>query len=189
MARIEFDVNSENLSLAVAKEVLHRRKSMVEEATVLADFLLDWGEKVKRVGVAGSLSRGKRRPGDIDLVVFIDNDEAKKCQNNRNELMKKGEGDSQVYEYLGMDYGKWNVFVFLHDMFRECRKYPVDVIVASDCPDEEYLKLAKEGNVSPKFLENILNDVVLYDPEMEGFRKENVFTEEQMKLVKQMSLF
>ena len=171
MAGCEFFNKSESLFLTSSQESLVRRKKMVENATILASFLVNC-DNVSRVGVAGSLSRGKARPSDVDLIVFIDNDNAKKCQGERNRLIRESlEDDMRLNQYLGMDDNKWNLFVSLYGMLCNVKKCPIDVIIISDSPDNEYKQMMIDGNTDPDFLKNILKDVLIYDSQMNGFGK------------------
>lgn len=178
--QIGYDGNQKGQILFIDKENLIRGE-MIEEASLLASLLIDHGN-IKRVGVAGSLAKGKENPSDIDLVVFIDNKNAKDCQREKWELLKK-QKKVKLEKYLTMNDVDWNIFTG----FYQNAKYPVDLTIASNDPDEEYIKMMADENIDPNFLENISNDIFLYDPSVNGFKKESVFNEQQKTMMKQAS--
>ncbi len=163
-----------------------KRELMLHEATLLADFLSKGCDKVKRVGIGGSLSRGINDPGDIDLVIFTDDTTAQRCFNNvlnhRDKKEKVYTGE-ELIKYLGLE-GETRT---LWEMCLEQVNSPVDFLLLPDNPSEMSTHLWAQYSLDPSFLENIAKNVRIYHPETNSFVQEEVYSPEQIERIRKAS--
>lgn len=156
---------------------------MVDEAILLASLLVNRGN-VKRVGVAGSLARGKENPSDMDFIIFVDNETAKACHREKMRLLRTGSNKKvPLSEYLTLDDEEWNLFAAVYSGIES----QVDIQVVSDNPDEEYIKMVANDNLDPSFLINISNDAFIYDPSVKTFIKRGVFDDKKRQMMEEAS--
>lgn len=164
-------------------EVITTRDRMMGEATVLAEMLAGRGN-VARVGIAGSLARGKENPSDIDFVIFTDNETAKACHREKMRLLRQGSDQKvQLSKYLTLDDASWNSFAAAYSHTES----GIDIQVVSNEPDEVYIRMMANDNIDPNFLINISKDALLYDPSAGVFKKSQVFGETRTKMMEEAS--
>lgn len=154
------------------------RDQMTKDALLLADFLHRSG-CVKRVGIAGSLSRGKADPTDIDLIIFVDDKKAIDCINEGIYLREFGK-PVNIEKYLGFDDTLKTMFAIT---LTQMHDYHIDFQIISDTPSEEYVGIMVKNSVDPNFLQNISRDVLIFDPVTYSFHRQEVFTPEQDKII------
>lgn len=163
-----------------------KREEMLREAGLLADFLIRGCDKVKKVGLGGSLSREKENPGDIDLVIFVDDRIAQKFFVRGLDRREKGErvyAAQEVAFCLGFDKEMETVWqICLHQVH-----FPVDFIVVPHDPSEMSAALWAQYSLDPSFLENI-SKARIFNQETQAFvAGEEIFSKEQQELIKKHS--
>lgn len=155
---------------------------MLQEATLLADFLSRSCDRVKKVGIAGSLSRGKKNPGDIDLVIFVDDMTAQRFFSNALNHRDRGEKVNireELTKYLSLE-GEMKT---LWEMCLEQVISPIDFLLLPDNPSEMSAHLWAQYSLDPSFLENITKTARIYHPETNSFVQEEVYSPEQIEIV------
>jgi ubiquinone/menaquinone biosynthesis C-methylase UbiE len=156
---------------------------MLQEATILSRLLVNRGN-IENVGIAGSLVKGKESPSDIDLVIMIDDKSALDYQRERINLLRQGSNKKvKLDKYLRLNNTEWNMFSAYYYSVND----PIDIIIISNQPSEEYIKMMADNNIDPNYLENIGDTVHLYDSQTNSFRKENVFNEPQREMIRKAS--
>lgn len=183
MSDIQETEVTQDPELIPAAEV--KNVEMIKEAALLADFLVKCSGKVKRVGLSGSLARGKKDPGDIDLVVFVDDEVAQKYF--KNALDKKYQGETlmtseEIAKHLGFDRD----VQIMWEMCLSQISFPIDFQVIPDDPSSGSAILWAELSLDPTFLENITK-TKMYHSETEQFVQEEAYTSEQLDLIRKAS--
>lgn len=143
----------------------------------LSEFLLRADPKIKKVGIAGSLARGQN-PHDIDLIIFLDERTASRVaidENGRN-----------FFEYLNLDIEEeGELFELLIQLaFLNCE---VDVTFLPDNPSKEFISFFTKTNRDPNFLQNVVNDLLIYDQNSKKFNHYPIFDPKKIRLIKQAS--
>lgn len=159
---------------------------MLREATLLADFLSKGSDKVIKVGIGGSLSRGKKNPGDIDLVIFVDDQMAQRFFNDTFDRRVKGE-KVDIKEELAKLLGLSGEMKTLWEMTLEQVASPVDFLLVPDDPSEKSTHLWAQYSLDPSFLENIAKNARIYHPEVNGFVQEEIYSPDQIERIRKAS--
>lgn len=162
------------------------KEQMLKEAAFLADFLSKGCDKVKKIGIGGSLSRGKENPGDVDLIIFVDDQIAQRFFNNALNHRERGEKlniREEVAKYLGLE-GEMKT---LWEMTLAQVSSPIDFLLVPSDPSEMSTFLWSLYSIDPSFLENIQKTVKIYNPEIGDFIREEVYSSEQIERIRKAS--
>lgn len=182
---------------------LNGREIFMGKAREIAEFLTGRGS-VEKVGIAGSLARGKEFPSDIDLVIFVNQEAAMndltKRLNEVAEILKEPleiqaettrkdtvkEESVHSYNCLGLNrMDELNLILMFYD--HGGRRMPIDLFVISSDPNKTYIDIQGWMNVDPRFLLNIEKDILIFNPNTKSFEKQGVFSDEQKGMMENAS--
>ena len=152
----------------------------LNKALAIADFLHGKGN-VKFVGIAGSLARGGVTPHDIDFVVGVPNELI-------TPVLKAMHSGAQDYHDLSVSLIRtlgltdaelidlnWMPNGLIKDPGGSSTDFirvrvPVQYLIVSDHPDEEFLQLMRQVNQKdPDLYPHLMTDLKVYDPTRNDF--------------------
>lgn len=150
-------------------------QEMLRIATSFAEFLMGKGF-IKRVGIAGSLARGKKEPSDIDFIILIEDSKAIQYLKDRD---RPGFPRFER-EILGIS-DKWS------EIFSGyvCGIDEMQTEIISDNPSKVYIKEMTIANIDPNYLLNLEKDLLIFNQEKGVFEKQEVFTSEAKKVMEE----
>ena len=152
----------------------------LNKALAIADFLHGKGN-VKFVGIAGSLSRRNKIPHDIDLVVGVPNELITPVLKRMHLETQDHQGLSvSLIRSLGLTDDELGDLDWIPnglikdpggsgtDFIRV--RVPVQYLIVSDHPDEEFLELMRQVNQKdPDLYPHLMTDLKVYDPAKNEF--------------------
>lgn len=184
------------------------KEDVLRSAKGYAAFLSGKGN-VKRVGLFGSVARGVDDPGDIDIVLFLDNAKAQEFL----EVMQIGPECEQYQAWVKEQKRKATagppallpdfrefiqsyivglsdpeiIALYRHGFERhEAGGKRVNFLNLSNDPTEEYLGANIKAQRDPTFFDDrLMNDMMIYDPESGEFAKESPWSDEVNAMIKE----
>ena len=184
-------------------EIESSREDLLNSAKQIAEQFNRTGN-IKRIGIAGSLARGKEKPSDIDLVFLVDEgsflnyrmtvgfdkngsyDVVKQIMGMLKKETESKEKNFLFEEILGLSSSdaKRLVVQVLSTGFIE--KKNIDILVLPDKIEEEIVAdLAVFTQYDPTFLSNIRKDCQQFNPETGNFEPTPIYTDEEMAIINQ----
>lgn len=189
------------------------KSELLNQIKNLASILLCESKVIKRVGLMGSLARNienEKDFNDIDFIYFVDDkialeyatDNASSDEDDISpkyrEWAEKTERDPkdminyEIYfmnEILELSSDDSLKYIFCKLMIEKTTGKPIQDILLSDEPSERYIYAESYIQHDPTFLENVMADALIYDPESHEFVKTEVYNEAVGEVIKRESFY
>lgn len=157
---------------------MNERENYLNVAGHVAEYLSGKG-CVEKVGITGSLAEYKEDPYDIDLLVIVPNECALKY---REMLETHAEGVRQrALEYLGLSQDEIYLFISKFGSF------PLDILILSNNPDDELIKLSVTG-LDSYFLLNILNRALFFNVKTKKFERQAIYPQHTIEKMNEAAM-
>ncbi len=158
-----------------AKDAYSRIKNSITPVNIeyqkiaidLSRFVLEHGDYAKRCAVAGSVSKGKEIPGDLDMVIVVPKEIYQKyAREVIDRLSGASKSDMSAISFVGSRLDSDDLSERLGDKLEDLypndltvrkHKAKVDLILVPDEIDEETAELAAKANIDPFFVFKILS--------------------------------
>ena len=180
-------------------ETPYTKETLLAKAEEVAEFLTGKGY-IEKVGIAGSLARGKDNPTDIDIVLFVDDSCALELQreqidkaldmydySDENHVIAN-EFESEITK-IGLEreeIGKLLLMLFNEEAELDQSQavfYPIDWIIVPLSPSDKFIEISTILNFDPNFLGELSKDVLTYNPKTGKFEKEPYLNDHQEKIL------
>ena len=205
-----FEVNRSNMEYLDQSDKKISREEFIKFATDLSE-MLDGQGHIKRVGLIGSVARGKENPTDLDMAIFID--EASFLTYIFSELFRNEAQqrryvlDLQILDVMQKKVSKSEEKNFLFEKVlgfnREqsfnlanliMRNYPRDteqspfrmphLIILPDKMTPDFAELEIMVSRDPTFASNISRDYQRYDSQKRVFAPKPMYSEDEMAIIR-----
>ncbi len=176
------------------------RERLLAKAEEIAEFLTGKGD-VEKVGIAGSLARGRENPTDIDIVLFVNEGCAMSYYlgqvieafgNNYEEDYTSPDPEKKEHAIQKIGLENKQLVRLLLTLFNEEAEgdsslppsYPIDWIIVSSNPSDPFINLSTIMNFDPDFLRQLSKDVLTYNPKTKKFEKEPYLDDHQREVLR-----
>jgi len=180
------------------------REEFLSFATELAEAI-DGKGNVKRVGLVGSVARGKEQPRDLDMAIFIDPTSYETLMHSTergqysliselnlhtiNQLLRTGDGIQENFlfgEILGLTEDETDrvcdILVEEYPPVGDVKAWPHILILPNQFTPELGAQMILERD--PTFISNIAEDYQEYDSQDQNFKPKSMFSEQDMAKIK-----
>ena len=153
-----------------------RKDKLLENAGDLAD-LLTKRAGIKKVGIVGSLARGKENPSDLDFVIFLP---PEKVLEHRIDAALRTK--TPWYERLDLNESvQDSLKIVLGSFGSNGINLDVHFLPESfDKKDGKMLKLMFALSGDPSYMINAVRDILIFDSSSGIFKKETIYSPEQI---------
>lgn len=161
-------------------EPIGKKNELLGKAVDLA-YLLTKGAGIEKVGIAGSLARGKENPSDLDFVIFLP---LKKVLEHRIDATLGIE--VPWHERLDLNESVRDSLKIILDVFK-LHGIKLDVHFLPESFDEKIFKTMFDLSGDPSYMLNIVRDILIFDSSSEKFERKPVYSPDQIDQIRLMS--
>jgi len=189
------------------------KSELLNQIKNLASILLSESKVIKRVGLMGSLARNMDNENDfndIDLVYFVDDKialdyatDSADCDDDdispkyrewaeKSDREPKDMINYEIYfmnEILKLSSDDSLRYIYCKLMIQKATGKPIQEITLSNEPSERYIYAESYIQHDPTFLENVMTDALIFDPEKNEFVKTEVYNEAVGEVIKRESFY
>lgn len=152
---------------------MSEREKYLGIAKNVAEYLYGRG-CVEKVGITGSLADTIKDPNDIDLLVFAPNGYAIRFRENLGIHTKEAKEIPLKCLKLSQDE--------IHNFTNKFGQYPLDIMILSNNPDNELIKLSVSG-LDPYFLFNVLNRALIFNYKSKMFERSEIYSQKTIDMI------